>query len=704
MDDVRTRVRVQLAGAHLTIRLQPLHRALRAAARRVTGSAAASTVCVAGDEAERLLDRIDELALFGPYETQYGPAALTGTEQTAQLQLRRQAVDAGLTLPFDEIVGSAGLGPLDQDALLLVSAPELHPAYERLYAYVLDNLNLQRPCARLLCALGGDEEVAERRAVLGATGTLRRHGLVRDVALAEDADCGRRALAPAPGLVEYLLGAPGDPGLFLHDPGAVALPSPPLPLTDQGELDRLGKALGTGCADLVAVWGLPDGDQLDAVAAIAAAAGTGLRRLPEDTDDIDGAFATAAALRALLWVPTATLRRDTDRQRSLVSLLARTRTPVCLTGTTAWHPGPALGTRRYAHLHLADLGFGDAQSRWAAALPGVPRSVADTLAGRYRLGADETRTAVTLARTAVALGADDRTEAVHDHMERAVAAVTGRGSSSFVRSVRPRRDPDDLVLPAAQLAQLREIADAFRDWPRLADRWGMRGEAAGRGVKAMFTGPSGTGKSLSAEVVAKMLGLDLLVADLAGLVSKWVGETEQNLDAVFTRAEQGRGLLLLDEADVLLGKRGAVRHGSDRYANLEAGYLLQRLEESDALVVVTSNLRENIDPAFTRRFHYVVDFPKPRAEERHLLWRRAFPPTVPLAQDVDLDRLAALDMTGASIMAAARSAALLTAGAGLSAIGMAQVAAGVSRQFQREARLLHPEDLGLAAAAGTAQS
>jgi SpoVK/Ycf46/Vps4 family AAA+-type ATPase len=184
------------------------------------------------------------------------------------------------------------------------------------------------------------------------------------------------------------------------------------------------------------------------------------------------------------------------------------------------------------------------------------------------------------------------------------------------------------------------------------------------------------------------------------VVSKWVGETEKNLESAFRQAEESQAVLFFDEADALFGKRGDVRHGTDRYANLEVGYLLQRLESSEALAILASNLRENIDAAFTRRFHFAVTFSRPGPAERRRLWRQAFPPEAPLSGDVDLDALSRLDMTGAAIASAARSAALLAADAAPSAdsvapvISMRHVVGGVARQYQREARLLRPADLG----------
>jgi SpoVK/Ycf46/Vps4 family AAA+-type ATPase len=229
-------------------------------------------------------------------------------------------------------------------------------------------------------------------------------------------------------------------------------------------------------------------------------------------------------------------------------------------------------------------------------------------------------------------------------------------------------------------------------WPRVAEEWGLgRMHRGALGVRALFTGPSGTGKTLAAEVIAGMLGQELHKVDLAQLVSKWVGETEKNLDAAFDEAEQSQAVLFFDEGEALFSKRGEVRHGSDRYANLEVSYLLQRLEAYCGLVIVATNLKENLDEAFSRRFHVAVDFPKPSEDERLRLWRLAFPSSVPL-ESVDLRALAGLDMTGATIMNAARTAALLAACDG-KVVRPAHIIEGISREYRRESRLLLPSEL-----------
>ena len=247
-------------------------------------------------------------------------------------------------------------------------------------------------------------------------------------------------------------------------------------------------------------------------------------------------------------------------------------------------------------------------------------------------------------------------------------ACRGRARRSFdglARLVEPHRGWDDLVLPPSQLAQLRGLVDSVRHRATVNDAWGFAdGHGRGLGTAALFAGASGTGKTLAAEVVAAELGLDLLIIDLSQVVSKWVGETEKHLARLFDTAEDSGAVLLFDEADVLFGKRTEVRDSHDRYANLEVGYLLQRVESFRGLAVLTTNARQTIDPAFLRRLRVVVSFPYPDAAARTELWRRAFPPRTP-QRDVDPCALASIDLPGGGIAAAALTAAYLGAARGI---------------------------------------
>ena len=227
--------------------------------------------------------------------------------------------------------------------------------------------------------------------------------------------------------------------------------------------------------------------------------------------------------------------------------------------------------------------------------------------------------------------------------------------------VEPRAGWDDLVLPEPLLAQLRALVAAVRHRSKVLDEWGFAARTSrGLGTSALFAGPSGTGKTMAAEVVARELDLDLVRVDLSQVVSKWIGETEKHLRRVFDAAEDGGAVLLFDEADTLFGKRSQVRDSHDRYANLEVGYLLQRMEAFRGLAILTTNTRTALDPAFTRRLAAVVTFPYPDPKLREALWRRAFPASTPIG-DLEPSGLAALDVPGGGIAAIALTAAYLAA-------------------------------------------
>ena len=260
-----------------------------------------------------------------------------------------------------------------------------------------------------------------------------------------------------------------------------------------------------------------------------------------------------------------------------------------------------------------------------------------------------------------------------------------RSSPTGAIWLRPAASWEQLVLPEADLEQLRALAASVRHRDQVLDRWGF-GELRqrGRGTSALFAGPSGTGKTFAAEVVAAELDRDLLVIDLSQVVSKYIGETEKQLAVLFDAAERSGAVLLFDEADALFGKRTEVRDSHDRYANIEVSYLLQRLERFCGLAILTTNARGAIDQAFLRRLTTVVTFAHPDAAARLALWERAFPDAMPRG-DLDLTTLARVDTTGATIMAAALAGAYLAADAD-EPVSTTHVQAALDRELSKAGR------------------
>jgi len=696
--------RALLAIAHLRLRMLVINRSLRLA---VTARAAQSAgldqpdlarMCVTDRQVAVLLDQVDALAKADP------AAVSRPAEVAGERELRQMAAEAAVMLPVDQLTARFDLGREEQDALLLVAAPELDPAYERIYAYVVDDFSRRLPCVELLSRVG-TASLAERllrRRWLGQAGPLRRSGLLVEVGAAPtDA---RQELRLAAGLLDFLLGVRLDLAAIASDPGRFDPPTeaPPGIGIEADRLARVGAALAKGAVEIVAVWG--DGTHEAVVAALARHAGRSVRRLDVGTLPTSGsavraavraALRTAAATGAILWVllSAGDGHETASAEEVLAEELAASSVPACLTGAAPWRPAALLAARACLELEPTAPTHSERLAMWSAAAPDADQASLARLAARYRLDGQDL-TAVVLMARAQAAATNGHRPPVETRLEQAAAAVAQRRTSRLASASRPSRSPDELILPSAEYAQVMEVAAFFDAWPRVAERWGFAAIAGSRGLKVLLTGEPGTGKTLAAEVIASRLGLSLIRADLSRLVSKWVGETEKNLEAAFQEAEASNAVLFFDEADALFGKRGQVEHGTDRWANLEVGYLLQRLEAFDGLAILASNLRENIDPAFTRRFSIVVHFPRPGRDDRRRLWQLAFPREAPLAADVDLDSLAELDLTGAGIVAAARTAALLAADAGAQTITMSHAVQGVSRQYQREARVLRPADLG----------
>ncbi len=239
-----------------------------------------------------------------------------------------------------------------------------------------------------------------------------------------------------------------------------------------------------------------------------------------------------------------------------------------------------------------------------------------------------------------------------------------RGLDELAQRIPAGANWGDLVLPAGQLAALRQIAAQVRQRTRVYDEWGF-GErnARGLGVSVLFSGGSGTGKTLAAEVLAGDLALDLYRIDLSSVVSKYIGETEKNLRRVFDAAEESGAILLFDEADALFGKRSEVKDSHDRYANIEVSYLLQRMEAYRGLAILTTNLKSALDASFQRRLRFIVNFPFPDTVQREAIWQRSVPATAP-ADALDYGKLARLNVTGGSIRNISLNAAFLAADEG----------------------------------------
>jgi hypothetical protein len=363
-------------------------------------------------------------------------------------------------------------------------------------------------------------------------------------------------------------------------------------------------------------------------------------------------------------------------------------------GASLWLPKGTTRDRRVVEQAFPIPAFGHRRSLWERFLDAsdtVEAHALDALAGQFMLTSGQIRDAVSTAKDRAAqaghpVGREDLFAAARAHSNVRLASLANK--------IVPRFQWEDIVLPEDQLALLREIINTVRGRPKVLDTWGVgRKLASSRGVTVLFSGPPGTGKTMAAEIIADELGLDLYKIDLSTVVSKYIGETEKNIERIFKEAERSNAILFFDEADALFGKRSEVRDSHDRYANIEISYLLQRMEAYDGVTILATNLRGNLDEAFTRRLQFAVNFPFPEAEDRQRIWRSLFPDDVPRAEELDFNYLAEhFRLAGGNIRNIIVSAAYLAAADG-NHVTMDHLLHGTRRELQKMGRLVREEDL-----------
>lgn len=602
----------------------------------------------------------------------------------------RHLLDAGTAAPADALAPAGGhdaltalaarlrLTELDAALLLVALAPDLDRSFEPLYGYLNDDVSRRRATVGLAMDLcGAPAHLAPVRARFHACAPLRAYGLL--VVEEPERPFLSRSLRVPDRLLAHLLGD-DTPDAALH--GCLQPLPPPLPDDDEGVVRRLAHRL-RGDRPLTAyLREHREGDGLAAIASALHAAGVDALRFT-GPDDLVPDLLREARLGGRAVV----LSGLPEQPGPLVGALTDAAdVTVLLTDPRPYDP----------HWAARDPLVLDAPRRraggtaaWATALdPAAPGFDLAATVAPYRLGGERVARA---ARAATALAAFEGGPLTADHVRLAARQQSASGLERHARRIRPDVGWEDLVLPERPLTQLHELALRARHRDRVLGDWRLSaGGGRGRGVLGLFAGESGTGKTLSAEVVAAELGLDLYVVQLSSVVDKYVGETEKNLERIFSEADRTDAVLLFDEADAVFGKRSEVKDAHDKYANMESAYLLQRLESFDGIALLTTNLRANIDEAFTRRLDLVVDFPFPDAGQRLALWRHGLA-HVPCAAGVDPAPLARdFELAGGSIRSAVVTAAYLAAGRG-EPVGDGDLLEGARREYRKAGRLVPGE-------------
>jgi hypothetical protein len=603
-----------------------------------------------------------------------------------------------------------GLSAFDLDAVVIALAPELDLRYERLYAYLQDEVTKRRPTVdlvlNLLCTTA--EERLLRRAHFQGDAPLVRGRLLRPVpesAASSAPPLLARPLALDEQIVAHLAGCGGLDARLASFAELVQLNAEEedLAVADayRGVVDVLASAAKEQFPLRVHLRGVPGAGQREVAETAARCAGrvllvADLGRAPVDffrrTDEAHLLLREAELRSAVCFVEGVDVLLGHERRDELdgfIRELGASSGVVVLAGSRPWPPSPHSpaavhclpcplpDASRRAELWLAEL------SRAGLRLPGPDLTA---LADRFRLTGPQIAESVRLARRP--LVPDGLADASFTGALFAAARTrTGHELGTLATRIDPKYRWADLVLPPDTLAQLRELCGRVMHREQVLTDWEFGTKLSlGRGVSALFAGPPGTGKTMAAEIVARELGIGLYRIDLSGTVSKWIGETEKNLDRIFGAAESANAALLFDEADALFGKRSEVRDAHDRYANIEVSYLLQKMESYDGIALLATNRIQNLDEAFLRRLGFVVRFPFPEEAERQQIWARVFPDRVPLAAPLDCAALARkFPLSGAEIKNIALAAAYLAAAAG-TPVTTELVLRAVRREYEKAGR------------------
>jgi len=599
----------------------------------------------------------------------------------------------------------AELSALEAGTILICLASEADLGIERLVGYVQDDVTKRRPRVDLAVRLlAGENGQLAALGAFDAQAPLRRLGLItlHDEPGQPQTPLRARLIALDPRIAAFLMGGdaideklaehaervpvppsrePGEPELGRQVANLAALPAtslePPVVALsggDTGEIAVYAATLAAGASlSLIKVRLGPlvsDGEALPALRRAVREAALQRSAILLDLDGLDKK-AVAAVRDAVRNAPVAGL------------VLLASPEPIGWAGVNIDVPQP---------------GF-DAQRRlWASQMgdePALGPGDFDAVAGKFRLETNRIIDAASAARgLAIQRDPQHPTVVVND-LYAAARSESTPILNDLAKKIVPNYRWDDIILPEDARQQLREICAQVEHRHLVYDVWGLgRRLAMGKGLVALFAGNSGTGKTMAADVIAGTLGLDLYKIDLSGIVSKYIGETEKNLASVFKEAGSSNAVLFFDEADALFGKRSEVKDAHDRYANIETAYLLQQIEAYAGVVVLATNLKMNLDEAFLRRMHFVIDFPMPDEDDRRRIWQATIPAEMPIAADVDLSFLARqFKLAGGNIRNVVLSAAFLAATDG-SDVEMKHFIRGVRREYQKLGRMVTTAEFG----------
>ncbi|MBV7328179.1 ATP-binding protein [Chloroflexi bacterium TSY] len=689
---------------------------LRRQLQEQRGTSADPTLYISHEEVDRLLDKGEafDVAL---------PEFMATRDQLAQQRYKidaRIAISraAGIFLTLPQLTQIFALSPFERQVLTICLAPELNRKYDQLYAYLQNDITRKRPSVDLVLDLLCETVVDKWRARthLSDQAPLFRSGILQPV---DDphSPSGSSGLAQFIKLDQrifnYILENNSLDGR-LYGAARVRIPAPdqdnasvdPTIKTKLCNLTRhhfneraehkklvlyLHGPYGTGKQALaLAICGSLNSPMIYVDLELLLASEQNLATL------LQLAFREGLLSQAALFVDHADVLLAADEKaRVLVRQLSQVIEDygwlVFLGGEKPWSLPGAFDQAIFQTVNLPVPDVPLRTVAWREVLrqfaPHADESWPDQLAAQFQLTPGQIRDAVVEAQNRWTMG-DGAAAMTLDDLYAACRSQSNQKLSELAVKLEPRTTWADVILPDEKLDHLREICSQVRHHYRVFGEWGFDQKLShGKGLSVLFFGLPGTGKTMAAEVITHDLQLDLYKVDLSGVVSKYIGETEKNLSKIFQEAETSNAILFFDEADALFGKRTEVSDAHDRYANIETSYLLQKMEEYAGVVILATNLRENMDEAFTRRIRLVIEFPFPDVASRREIWRTHFPRQAPVSEAIDYDLLAQhLPIAGGNIKNIVLNAAFFAAENG-GVIGLEHIVRGGRREFEKIGKL-----------------
>jgi hypothetical protein len=615
-----------------------------------------------------------------------------------EIQQRRAATrQAGVYLSLPRLTELFGLTPFEEQCLVICLAPEVERKYEKLYAYLQDDATRRKPGVDLVLNLlcGSQAEKLVARAAFDPYAALLKFNLLQTTDAGPDGPVPllSRALKLDDRIVDFLLGRKSMDARLERFARMVFPGDNVLGMIAAQELYQRASSFvqayfpapqSVGRNVLLYLHGPANLDQRLAVEAVCQNF-----KLPLLIADVEAMKAGPLPFEQAAWLlgREATLQsaalcmESTDclvaepekHQLELNSLIESTKTFARLTfmfGSRHWQPRGFAHECLFLSIPVSRPTLGTCKQLWEQGLAGCERLADDidsaVLAGKFRFGLGQIQGALAAAENLARWRSPENWRIRAAELSAACRAQSSPKLGALAHKIEPKHTWSDIVLPRDNLAQLKELCEQARYRHRVYGEWGFdRKLSLGKGLNALFSGPPGTGKTMSAEVIAGELQLDLYRIDLSQVVSKFIGETEKNLHQIFLEAQSAHAILFFDEADALFGKRSEVKDAHDRYANIEVGYLLQKMEEYEGVAILATNLSQHIDDAFLRRMHFVIEFPFPDHEYRRQIWQIVFPHEAPLADEVDFDVLAReIKLAGGNIKNIALAAAFYAASDG----------------------------------------